>query len=114
LELIIVIVIILILFGGWRLPKISRSIGRTFGYLKKVTTEKTEGETKEKEEELEKKKKEKQNIYLDTEEFINRTTQFVITACRESFLKNQKDCGFIRLRRTSRNDRNQYEMRVCF
>ena len=58
MELIIVIVIILILFGGWRLPKISKSIGQTIGYLKKATTEKTDGETKEKEEELEKKKKE--------------------------------------------------------
>lgn len=58
MELIIVIIIILILFGGWRLPKISRSIGRTIGYLKKATTEKTEGEAKVKEEELEKKKKE--------------------------------------------------------
>jgi TatA/E family protein of Tat protein translocase len=54
LELIIVIVIILILFGGWRLPKISRSIGRTFGYLKKATTEKTEGEIKTKKEEPDK------------------------------------------------------------
>ena len=54
MELIIVIVIILILFGGWRLPKISKSIGRTFGYLKKATTEKTEGETKTKKEEPEK------------------------------------------------------------
>ena len=58
MELIIVIVIILILFGGWRLPKISKSIGRTIGYLKKATTEKTDGETKEKEEELGEKKKE--------------------------------------------------------
>jgi TatA/E family protein of Tat protein translocase len=54
LELIIVIVIILILFGGWRLPKISKSIGQTIGYLKKATTEKTEGETKTKKEEPEK------------------------------------------------------------
>jgi TatA/E family protein of Tat protein translocase len=54
LELIIVIVIILILFGGWRLPKISKSIGRTIGYLKKATTEKTDGETKTKKEEPEK------------------------------------------------------------
>ena len=58
MELIIVIVIILILFGGWRLPKISKSIGQTIGYLKKATTEKTDMETKEKEEELEKTKKE--------------------------------------------------------
>jgi TatA/E family protein of Tat protein translocase len=54
LELIIVIVIILILFGGWRLPKISKSIGQTIGYLKKATTEKTDGETKTKKEEPEK------------------------------------------------------------
>lgn len=54
MELIIVIVIILILFGGWRLPKISKSIGRTIGYLKKATTEKTDGETKTKKEEPEK------------------------------------------------------------
>ena len=54
MELIIIIVIILILFGGWRLPKISRSIGRTFGYLKKATTEKTDGEAKTKKEESEK------------------------------------------------------------
>jgi TatA/E family protein of Tat protein translocase len=60
LELIIIIAIILILFGGWRLPKISRSIGRTFGYLKKATTEKTDGETETKKEEPEKEiKKEK-------------------------------------------------------
>lgn len=54
MELIIVIVIILILFGGWRLPKISRSIGRTIGYLKEATTEKTEGEAKTEKEEAEK------------------------------------------------------------
>jgi len=54
LELIIVIVIILILFGGWRLPKISKSIGQTIGYLKKATTEKTDGETKTKKEEPDK------------------------------------------------------------
>ena len=54
MELIIIIAIILILFGGWRLPKISRSIGRTFGYLKKAATEKTDGETKTKKEEPEK------------------------------------------------------------
>jgi TatA/E family protein of Tat protein translocase len=54
LELIIILVIILILFGGWRLPKISRSIGRTFGYLKKATTEKTDGEIRVKKEEPEK------------------------------------------------------------
>ena len=58
LELIIILVIILILFGGWRLPKISRSIGRTIGYLKKATTEKTGGEAKAKKEETEKEKKE--------------------------------------------------------
>ena len=57
MELIIIIVIILILFGGWRLPKISRSIGRTIGYLKKATTEKTDGEVKAKKEEPEKEKK---------------------------------------------------------
>jgi TatA/E family protein of Tat protein translocase len=39
LEIIIVLVIILILFGGWRLPKVSRGIGRTIGYLKKAATE---------------------------------------------------------------------------
>ena len=54
MELIIVIVIILILFGGWRLPKISKSIGQTIGYLKKATTEKTDGETKTKKEEPDK------------------------------------------------------------
>ena len=54
MELIIIIVIILILFGGWRLPKISKSIGQTIGYLKKAATEKTEGETKTKKEEPEK------------------------------------------------------------
>jgi TatA/E family protein of Tat protein translocase len=58
LELIIVIVIILILFGGWRLPKISRSIGRTIGYLKKATTEKTDMEDEIKKRDLEKEKKE--------------------------------------------------------
>ncbi len=58
MEIIIILVIILILFGGWRLPKISRSIGRTLGYLKKATTEKTGGEPKAKEEELKKEKKE--------------------------------------------------------
>ena len=58
MELIIVIVIILILFGGWRLPKISRSIGRTIGYLKKATTEKTDVEAETKKRDLEKEKKE--------------------------------------------------------
>lgn len=54
MEIIIVLVIILFLFGGWRLPKISRSIGRTIGYLKKAATEKTDGEAKAKKEEPEK------------------------------------------------------------
>lgn len=58
MEIIIVLVIILFLFGGWRLPKISRSIGRTIGYLKKAATEKTDGEAKAKEEELKKENKE--------------------------------------------------------
>jgi TatA/E family protein of Tat protein translocase len=56
LEIIIILVIILILFGGWRLPKVSRSIGRTIGYLKKASTE-TRGE-EAKEEEVKKEKKE--------------------------------------------------------
>jgi sec-independent protein translocase protein TatA len=48
-ELIIIIIIILILFGGWRLPKIGKSIGRTIGYFKKSMSESKEGETKTKE-----------------------------------------------------------------
>jgi TatA/E family protein of Tat protein translocase len=58
LEIIIILVIILILFGGWRLPKISRGIGRTIGYLKKAATEKTGEQAKAKEKEPEKEKKE--------------------------------------------------------
>ena len=58
MEIIIILIIILILFGGWRLPKVSRSIGRTIGYLKKATTETTGGEAKEKGEEPKKEKKE--------------------------------------------------------
>jgi TatA/E family protein of Tat protein translocase len=57
LEIIIILIIILILFGGWRLPKVSRSIGRTIGYLKKAATETPGGKAKAKEEELEKEKK---------------------------------------------------------
>jgi TatA/E family protein of Tat protein translocase len=57
LEIIIILIIILILFGGWRLPKVSRSIGRTIGYLKKAATEKTGEEAKGKEKEPEKEKK---------------------------------------------------------
>jgi TatA/E family protein of Tat protein translocase len=62
LEIIIILVIILILFGGWRLPKVSRSIGRTIGYLKKAATEKTDGEVKVKKEEPEKEKKEENSL----------------------------------------------------
>jgi TatA/E family protein of Tat protein translocase len=58
LEIIIILIIILFLFGGWRLPKVSRGIGRTIGYLKKAATETPGGEAKTKEEELEKEKKE--------------------------------------------------------
>ena len=58
MEIIIILIIILILFGGWRLPKVSRSIGRTIGYLKKAATETTGGEAKGKEEEVKKEKKE--------------------------------------------------------
>jgi TatA/E family protein of Tat protein translocase len=59
LELIIVIVIILILFGGWRLPKISKSIGRTIGYLKKGMAESNKDEVNTKEEGSKKERSEK-------------------------------------------------------
>jgi TatA/E family protein of Tat protein translocase len=59
LELIIVIIIILILFGGWRLPKISRSIGRTIGYLKKGMAESNKEEVNTKEEGQKKERSEK-------------------------------------------------------
>jgi sec-independent protein translocase protein TatA len=59
LELIIVIVIILILFGGWRLPKISKSIGRTIGYLKKGMDESNKDEVNTKEEGSKKDRSEK-------------------------------------------------------
>lgn len=49
MELIIIIIIILILFGGWRLPKIGKSIGRTIGYFKKGISKSKEEEVKEKE-----------------------------------------------------------------
>jgi TatA/E family protein of Tat protein translocase len=57
LEIIIILIIILILFGGWRLPKVSKSIGRTIGYLKKAATETKDEEVKAKEEEPEKDEK---------------------------------------------------------
>jgi sec-independent protein translocase protein TatA len=56
LELIIVIIIILVLFGGWRLPKIGKSIGRTIGYFKKGMSESKEKEIKEKEDSPKKEK----------------------------------------------------------
>jgi len=58
LELIIIIVIILVLFGGWRLPKIGKSIGRTIGYLKKGVSEPKGKEVKSKEESPKKEKTE--------------------------------------------------------
>jgi TatA/E family protein of Tat protein translocase len=39
LELIIVLIIILILIGGTRLPKISKSVGKAIGNIKKGISE---------------------------------------------------------------------------
>lgn len=58
MELIIIIVIILVLFGGWRLPKIGKSIGRTIGYLKKGVSEPKGKEVKSKEKSPKKEKTE--------------------------------------------------------
>lgn len=46
MELIIILIIILVLFGGWRLPEIGKGIGRTIGYLKKGMSETKGGEVK--------------------------------------------------------------------
>ncbi len=39
MEIIVILIIILILVGGWRLPKIGESLGRTVGYFKKGMSE---------------------------------------------------------------------------
>lgn len=67
MELIIIIIIILVLFGGWRLPKIGKSIGRTIGYFKKGMSESKEKEVKAKEdspkkETVEEKENKQENI----------------------------------------------------
>jgi len=49
LELIIILIIILVLFGGWRLPKIGRNIGRTIGYFKRGMSESKGKEIQKKE-----------------------------------------------------------------
>ena len=52
MELIIILIIILVLFGGWRLPKIGRNIGRTIGYFKKGMSESKGKEVKTKEDKV--------------------------------------------------------------
>ncbi len=43
-ELLIVLVVVLVLFGGAKLPKLARSIGQAQSEFKKGTVEETEAE----------------------------------------------------------------------